>query len=1239
MTFLRPQTAGFTKDDPQQSEPELTGTEVVKDNFYDDNFVFITNDIETSSPNFTAGSSSRPNDIQRNQQDYVFVFHDLEGRPIGRKVTRFMVMYYGLSAIPIEIAYQWQGSCTTYALSPDFDLRLGGEGGGVEVQPKGVTDVEELVLGDNISPLLIGATKCTHTPSCGDHEFASIGGVRLEFETVVTTEAFPRGKAFYPSAGQAVPAGLSSKVFRPGSPFLIRHGPMWYPYDTCEQSRYDFKTRGPLHTDSTELINEELTPAGIGAALMTDGQAKGDPGNFGGLTLKAVEAYRGPDMVTPKILDFHPSLRECTGAYTYGNQVLQGGKGGFSGGARKRAEIDFFWYEENAADWEPPPFGNFGRNKVTVEISEKRGDYLGGSKADQVGRRWMPMFPEREDLGAGIELWSEELEPQHYRLISTTTPLGDLGETVPSRGSPRFTHKALIFNRTLAAIEYPFSPYYPSFLPDADLGREPEDREGDFASGADISTMWAWREQEKPIGRGAGDVLEGITFLSPEYAIDNRRLEIKLRPDEGEHSLKYTPPQYNDEGEILKNASLQLDEGPPRFIKVDFINRNISIVLAENPEDEETAESFYDTSKKLGEGLLECTEDTPSDNLSQSAKCTCEVDIESDNLDNLNLPARFLHLDELVPSEGFFALYESEVIQTPFLIDITREETDKPCCQCLYYIRGIFFFLTSGFLPVNRNIDPAFDARFTVTQKFSYTWSRVPHGFSDGSGQDGAFNGIEGQADQYISFKDGRVFNNRFPTGAINLNVPVGTAAFFPSVKFAQDNSIPVDGLEPGDPKLKGGIPVNEDGESQGEPEAITLDMRFDTYVRIKQVTIRFVAGSGFQVPRVTLARIDQQNRVGDVVTRRVASIIAESFLTAVGTDLPNASNFRSADIQDGSVLFPVDIFPSYTDVPFWNQFAQEFHLIFEPRSGDNSMGIATIEVELDAFVSGDTVTEKITINERKYYTSTGSPVGGNNPETFLSAMDSATGYWRNTETAAKNGANRNRAVSFGKKLEEDGDFIRQSPRSLEALQAKEYLTARDLMDHPYQWQWKSFFPLDEAEQLEFFGNTPPNWNLNVSMSVSAVDKLSEHDSENLVFGEIQDREPWNAPGHAWTWQQKEAYEVCCSPCPKTMVIDYNFAHLHDGLAIVETARFWDELPSGFTRLIRSTMMSPDPTFGGATDTGRGLSGGSSGNSFLMDASQFLDSQGNAIDIETLNNAGFQKGPDGGFLILDTGGA
>lgn len=1269
VTFLRAQSAGLEGDpgegdaDARIAEPELSD-EVVKENFYNDQLLFTTNDSTLEGNNFTAGSENRPTDIQADQQDYVFVFSDSEGRPIGRKVVRFMCMYSMLAVLPVEIQYKWRTSCVTYALFPDFELFVGNNDGQVNVGPRGTTDPDELTLGFRLGDVIGDNRTCISDPSCGDHENLDMGPLRVEFETIVTTDEFPIGKVFYPSAGQAVPkgvpptpdasppsVGVQITTQEPGTQFLRKRGPLWYPYTICERPRYGFKTGGPLNTDSTELLNVELGPAGLSSAfgragVIESGVVEASPGVFGGAVPPQEEAYRGPDLVKPRVIDVHPSLRSCTSAFTYANTVVTSANE-FRGYARVRGELDTFWYEDKG--WVTPPFGNRGRNQLIVEITEKRGDYVGGSQGKQTGFRWMPMFPERDDLGAGISLFSEELEPQHYRLLCATCPAGVIDEVAPTRSSPRYTHKALIFNRALAGIEYPFFPYYPTFLPDDSIGKEPEERGGDIPEGSSseggLTTMWAWREQERPIRRGFGtDVIDGLQLQSPDYIIDNRRLEVRLRPEEGTHIVRYRAPRFNLDGEITRHASLQLDSGPPRFFSVDFINQSFQFKLAQTPGvDDDEVESFYDTSKILGDAPFTCVEGTKSDNLSQFALCSCETNTQSENVDNENLPARFLHLDEIAP-EGTLVLYESEEIQTPFLIDLVRAEVKDPCCVCSYYMRGLFFSLNTNFLPRNRNIDPAFDSRFTTNQRFIYTWSRVPHGFPGGEGDDGRFNSTENLADDYIDFDQGEVFVNRFVAGARNLNVTAGTAAFFPSTAFALENQIAVKRILPTDPKLKGGIPVNDAGFSQGQDESIVLDMAFDTYVKIREVIIRFVAGAGFQVPRVRLTAVAPVNRVGEPVTLRTSLVIGESTLQANGTDIPNAGNFNSADIRNGEVLFTTNIVPSYSSIPFWNQFAEEFQLVFDARSSILSMGIASIELRVDALLSDQVVAETIQVRERKYYASTGTPAAGENPESHLGGMDSASAYWRTAGIEATEGGNRFRANAFGQKLTEDGPIERGDPRGLERRQSEVYNDARDLLANPYTWVFESFSPLDEAEAVDFYGGRFPNWTLNMSLSTSSVDEISRHvenpTEADLLYGKVPKRAPWNAPGHAWTFDFVEGYKFCCSPCPQSMVIDFNYAHLHDGLKTVETARFWDELPSGFTKLFRSTMISPDPTFGQQQESGIlvGGDGGTAPGPVLLNASAFLDSQGNPISDNVLANSAFRQSPEGDFYIFETGG-
>jgi len=95
VTFLRPQTAGTEAvDDPLEGKDPELGDEVVKKNVHSDKFILTSNLSSLEGEAFTAGSEERPNDIQDNQQDYVFIFSDSDGRPIGRKVVRFMCAYY-----------------------------------------------------------------------------------------------------------------------------------------------------------------------------------------------------------------------------------------------------------------------------------------------------------------------------------------------------------------------------------------------------------------------------------------------------------------------------------------------------------------------------------------------------------------------------------------------------------------------------------------------------------------------------------------------------------------------------------------------------------------------------------------------------------------------------------------------------------------------------------------------------------------------------------------------------------------------------------------------------------------------------------------------------------------------------------------------------------------------------------------------------------------------------------------
>ncbi|KKN03876.1 hypothetical protein LCGC14_1103270, partial [marine sediment metagenome] len=922
-TFLRAESVKQTIEDQEnQTLPELS-EEVVSENFYDDPLRTYEHTIDFSDAGvLTAGGErifvdldSGPTDtsvtvpITQEQQEYVWVLEDTDGRPIGRKYSRMLLMYNSIAAVNVEIFYTWASTCTLYALLPDLYLSVGSDSGELQVEPKATTDIDEMSLGFRIFGGALGDQECIHKPNCGTHEYFPLGPIRKEFEVILLAEtetttaadgtetetraSFDNGgKAFYPNAGQQLPPFEPGDLISqpPGSQWLLKHGPMWYPYVDCERPRYKETTLGPLNTDSTELINQETTSPGLtsaGAAnsagqssagsggslgtpvLLTDDEANAAAaGTYGSLPPQSDEAYRGPDRMVAKILDTHPSIRICTSAFTYGNRVLKEGSAfTFKGYGRKRGEIDLFWF--TGVGWPEPPFGNFGRPKLTFEVTTKRGDFLGGFNGRSLSFRWMPMFPEREDIGGTAKLWSEDLEPQQYRLINTSTPLGSVSETVDVGSPTRHRHKELITNIPGAAIEYPFAPYFPSFLPNALLGTNGGNAGLGANHGQAISTMWAWREQEQPILRGqaGSSPISGFQFTSPDYFLDNRRLEVQLRPGEGNHLVTFIPPTYDENGNQTKFATLQLGEGPPREISIDYSAKEFAILQ----------NGIYDTSAQIGEegsisgDEIPCEDGTATDNGELSSKCECILDIDDPSLqasgDNpAKLPSRLLHLDEFAVTPNQFALYASNTIETPVAVDIQRDTAEDPCCQCLYYIRGILAEINLEDLPITTRMDPVFDSRVDM----KYTWSRVPHGLpalglnSNPNGEDGAFASKEHLADSYISATNGRVFIQRFGVG-VNTTDPEGQAgeisAVFPSNSLAQDlravgaslRLIPETALESGDPRLKGGLPAtplasetefNPDTKfSNGQSELVNIDMVFSTPVKITSVNVTFMAG------------------------------------------------------------------------------------------------------------------------------------------------------------------------------------------------------------------------------------------------------------------------------------------------------------------------------------------------------------------------------------------------------------
>lgn len=1212
-TYLRAQTHARVDQDP--SPPEGSG-EIVDEDFYGADLREHNHAIQFLSTGLIAGGS-RPDQIQRDQQDYCFVFQDSTGRPIGRKVVRFMVMYYNLAAVSVEIFYQWRSNCVTYALYPDLFLSLGRNDGTTMSAPGATINPEDLLLGNRVQNLL-GNHTCGNIPLCGDHEFLSLGPLRKEFEIIADTAEDPgdgeeppppKLKAFFPSAGQPVQGSIVISE-PPGTQWRLRRGPMWYPYTVCERPRYNKSTQGPLNTDTTELINTQTGKPGVQTGEFGEGTFTPGEGEFGPLPPPSEEAYRGPDEVSARALDIHPSLRACTSSYTYGNTVKTGGNQ-FIGYARKRGEVDPFWYE--GLGWSIPPFGNFGRARLLTEVSTKVGDYAPTGPSAK-GFRWMPVFPEREEMAATLGVFSEAAQPESvvWRLIGSQNPLGSTNESVPD-GNTRYSHKSLVANR-VGGVTYPHNPYFPVFLPDNLLGLEPEEQGivpgSDFPRGT-TTTAWAWREADKPITRGADgtDPILGLQVLLPDYFLDSHRTEVRLRPDEAFYQINYTAPQYNAAGDIIENGTLQLGDGPPREIIIDFVNRIFG--LADQPD------TVYDTSLILGDDPFPC-EPRSSSNLSLAQQCGCEGVVEEGSS---VFPAIFIHADQLAP-DGFYSLYSTDEIGPAFTTDLpTGGNPELPSHICNYFLEHIYFRLDSNFLPLTPSFDPAFSNSLAM----QYTWSRVPHGLLGGSGRDGIFAGQENRAQNYVD-KQGVLTERPFDSQRSLSKTLV--SAYFPSPAEAQqalEDSVGIfvpGELDADDPKLLGGVPATN-GRSRGQSEPITLDVIFDTFVAVRAVRIWFLAGEGMQVPTVTLRSIPPQNRVGSFPTDRSGLDLGSSNLTAVGGDIPSSQNFDLGDIIQGQALLQISINPVFTDVPFWDRFAQEFHLEFAGRENNLSMGIHAIEFEVDALLGTSSLSETVFIPDRKYYVSTFSPVG-TNPMDRLSGIQEATAYWRNTSVSADSGANRHRAYAWDTKVDTESNvgqgggqpIIKGPVEELEQLQQEEYDKARKLMTAPYIFSYTGFLTLEEQRWLDFLGGIVPSWTTRLSLIVSNIDEVSDASSGELVYGKIPSRTPWNAPGHAWIHVlEEELYQPCCEGCEDSQTVNYEFIHLHDNLKVVETKSFWDELPGGLLKGVRSIMESPDVV--------------------ILEEGQLLDAQGNPIPQSVLDASGIARDPETGELIIE----
>jgi hypothetical protein len=285
-------------------------------------------------------------------------------------------------------------------------------------------------------------------------------------------------------------------------------------------------------------------------------------------------------------------------------------------------------------------------------------------------------------------------------------------------------------------------------------------------------------------------------------------------------------------------------------------------------------------------------------------------------------------------------------------------------------------------------------------------------------------------------------------------------------------------------------------------------------------------------------------------------------------------------------------------------------------------MGIHSIELRAAILTSNTELVETIFIPERRYYTSEFTPAG-KNPEEKLSGMDSCTAYWRTTSVGADQGGNRFRSYAWGPKINNESatgqgggqPTIGGSVSFLESLQKIEYNKARALMPSPYTYNFVSFTPLDEQRWLSFLGGVLPAWETSLSVRVSNIEDVSSQEDVPL-YGSVPDRSTWHAPGHAWMHDLDENYGACCEGCGQVQLVSYKYLHLHDNLAPIETAGFWDDFSAGqggAGSVLPSAQVNPDIV--------------------TMREGDLLDQNGNPISADILNASGFRKDLEGNLIL------
>lgn len=326
-----------------------------------------------------------------------------------------------------------------------------------------------------------------------------------------------------------------------GSFYQVGIGPMWYPYLECDP---DIRYMAGEIGNVCELPIE---------CNFTGGS--GDP-TCGWWNHR----LRGPDdSYAATYGDPNPAIFSCRLAYEYG-YAEKITPNMFNGWAASRGEVDLFEYILN--EWKLPQFGNVLREQSWVNRSIAFEQYFNTFYA-MFEWKWMPLLEEYSELE---DVFSEE--DTHPFLLMLATSIADqtLSEVFVNE---RFDFDEVLFTRYVNASAG--SVWYPKATGRYNIWYQFID--DDLTTGD--STQWLYREiwldPERPKleAKDEENSLPCVFLYNVDPAIDQYNMEHQKAPAEGDYTLRFSAPVFNEGGDVETDAYFKLGAGPERYFDIE----------------------------------------------------------------------------------------------------------------------------------------------------------------------------------------------------------------------------------------------------------------------------------------------------------------------------------------------------------------------------------------------------------------------------------------------------------------------------------------------------------------------------------------------------------------------------------------------------------------------------------------------------------------------------------------------